>query len=93
MSSHEDYKPGIYLVSQGQFKGAAIFLIEVSDPAESEFVYMTIFNPESKESHEISFDEWLQMVNEDGLNWSSEIPDEVKDMYLKGSFSLIEGLD
>jgi hypothetical protein len=32
MSSHEDYKPGIYLVSQGQFKGAAIFLIEVSDP-------------------------------------------------------------
>ena len=54
---------------------------------------MTIFNPESEESHEISFDEWMIMNNEDGLTWNAVIPDEVKDLYLKGSFSLIKGLD
>ena len=93
MQTHQDFNPGIYLVTKGQYEGAAIFLIEISEPEESEFVYMTIFNPESEESHEISFEEWMVMNNEDGLTWSSEIPDDIKDLYLQGSFSLIKGLD
>jgi len=93
MQTHQDVKPGIYLVTKGQYEGAAIFLIEVSEPEESEFVYMTIFNPENEGSHEISFDEWNIMTKEDGLTWNSEIPDEVKDLYLKGNIALIKGLD
>jgi len=91
--SLNEHKPGIYLVTLGQYKGAAIFLIEVSEPEESDFIYMTIFNPESNDSHEISLDEWLLMIKEDGLEWKSDIPNEVKDMYLKGSFSLVDGLE
>ncbi|WP_040725036.1 hypothetical protein [Thiomicrorhabdus sp. Kp2] len=93
MDSHLNFKPGVYEVTHGDYQGAAIFLIEVSEPEESEFVYMTIFNPGSEESHEISFDEWVVMVDEDGLIWRSEIPDEIKDMYLEGSFSTIDNLN
>ena len=92
MNQLNEFKPGVYEVTQGQYQGAALFLVEVSEPEESEFIYMTVFNPESEESHEISSAEWLAMVKEDGLSWKSGIPDEVKDMYLKGGFSLIDGL-
>lgn len=93
MKTCQDFLPGIYLVTKGQYEGAAIFLIEVSEPEEDEVAYMTIFNPESEESHEIPFDEWMVMNNEDGLTWNTAIPDEVKDLYLKGSFALIKGLN
>jgi len=93
MNNINEYKTGVYMVTQGQFEGAALFLIEISDPEESDFTYMTIFNPESEESHEVAFDEWLEMAKQDGLTWKSEIPNEVKDKYLKGSFALIDGLD
>ena len=93
MSINEMFKPGIYRVTQGQYQGAALFLIEVSDPEESEFTYLTIYNPDSKESHEVTSEEWLVMAKEDGLVWAEEIPDEVKDEYLTGGFALINGLE
>lgn len=91
--NEESQKPGIYEVTQGQYQGAAIFLIEVSEPEESEFIYLTIYNPDSKESHEISLDEWNLMLAEDGLTWKQDIPDEIKDQYLTGGFGLIAGLE
>lgn len=94
MQNIHDYKPGIYLVTQGEYKDAAIFLIEISDPEESDFTYMTIFNPETEDSHEVSSEEWLVMAEEDGLKWQSDIPNEIKDIYLKGgNFAAIDGLE
>ncbi|WP_029407550.1 hypothetical protein [Thiomicrorhabdus sp. Milos-T2] len=92
MKPLNEFKPGVYEVTQGQYQGAALFLVEVSEPEESEFIYMTAFNPESEESHEIYSEEWTAMVIEDGLSRKEDIPDEIKDMYLKGGFSLIDGL-
>ncbi|MDX1352254.1 MAG: hypothetical protein R3254_04525 [Thiomicrorhabdus sp.] len=92
MDSTKGFKPGIYEVTHGEYQGAAIFLVEVSEPEESDFIYMTIFNPGTEENHEISFEEWLVMVDEDGLVWRSDIPNDIKDKYLEGTFSLIDGL-
>lgn len=92
MSLQDEFKPGVYRVTQGQFKDAAIFLVEVSDPEESDFTYMTIYNPDSKESHEVTSEEWQIMAKEDALVWDSEIPNEIKDAYISGGFGLITGL-
>ncbi|MBF6056884.1 MULTISPECIES: hypothetical protein [Thiomicrorhabdus] len=78
----ENIKTGIYEVTVGEYVGAAILLMDVSDPEESEFVYLTIFNPDTGEDHEITNDEWKEMVQEDGLQWIEDIPDEIKDQYL-----------
>jgi len=93
MNTQQEFPTGIYEVTQGEYTGAAIFLVEVSDPEESEFVYLTIYNPESKESHEITFDGWKLMQTEDGLKWADEIPEKIKDQYMTGGFGLIAGLE
>ena len=92
MRAIDKYPLGIYEVTQGEYKGAALFLIDVSEPEDSEFVYLSIYNPESKDTHEIVLDEWIEMVNEDGLKRASDIPDEIKDEFLTGRFGFIDGL-
>lgn len=76
---------GIYQVTQGEFLNAAILVVDVTQPDESEFVYISIYNPESQETHEIVLDEWLEMVQLDGLKRVSDIPDEIKDQLIKVS--------
>ena len=88
-----DIATGIYEVTQGEYKGAAIFLIEVSEPEESEFVYLTIYNPDTEESHEVTLDAWNVMCTEDKLERVSDIPEEIKDKFLTGGFGLINGLE
>ena len=93
MNTQQEFPTGIYKVTKGEYSGAALFLVEVSDPEESEFVYLTIYNPDSEESHEITLDEWKIMLDEDDLEWIEEIPEEIKDQYLTGGFGLIAGLE
>ncbi len=93
MPSQNELLTGIYKVTRGEYIDAAIFLVEISEPEESDFIYLTIFNPDSNESHEITLDEWNAMSDEDGLIWTSEIPNEIKDQYTNGEFGLIEGLE
>jgi len=91
-SELNSYKTGIYKVTKGKYIDAAIFLIDVSQPDESEFTYFTIYNPDSTDSHEIASDEWLVIVIEDGLVWHSDIPDDMKDEIMKGPFSNLADL-
>lgn len=77
-------KTGIYKVTKGQYENAALFLVDIIEPEESEFVYLTIYNPDSEESHEIALEEWQAMSCEDGLEWDSPIPYDIKDQYLHG---------
>jgi len=88
----QSIKTGIYKVTQGEYNGAALFLVDISAPEESEFVYLTIYNPESEDSHEVSLGEWLQIAKEDSLEWQEDIPNEIKDKLLEGSFARITGL-
>lgn len=92
MHAIDQYPLGIYEVTQGEYQGAALFLIDVSEPEDSEFVYLSIYNPDSKDTHEIVLDEWIEMMNEDGLKRVADIPDEIKDEFLTGSFGFIDGL-
>ncbi|GKT12934.1 MAG: hypothetical protein ISEC1_P1926 [Thiomicrorhabdus sp.] len=91
-STKNGFKTGIYKVTKGEYIDAAIFLMEITQPEESEFTYFTVYNPDSSENHEIPMDEWQVIADEDGLTWASEIPDNIKDQYLLGSMSQMEGL-
>ncbi|WP_319379655.1 hypothetical protein [Thiomicrorhabdus sp.] len=82
MTMGSNTKTGIYQVTMGEYVGAAILVMDVSDPQESDFTYLTIYNPDSGDEHEITHDEWQLMVKEDGLEWKQEIPNEIKDQYL-----------
>ena len=86
------FKTGVYKVTQGEYIDAALFVMEINQPEESEFTYVTVYNPDSADSHEIPMDEWKVIADEDGLVWDSELPDDVKDQYLSGSMSEMEGL-
>ena len=89
----EDYKLGIYKATAGEYAGAAIFLVDVANPDESDFIYFTIFNPESEDTHELTEQDWQEISEADGLKWESEIPLEIKDKFLfKKSFAGISGL-
>lgn len=89
----EEIKAGIYKVTQGEFSGAAILVMDVSTPDEAEFCYLTIYNPETKDSHELTEFDWQEMSEVDGLEWQQEIPEEIKDEFLfKKSFASIPGL-
>jgi len=83
-NQHAHIKTGVYKVTKGEYINAALFLVDITEPEESEFVYLTIYNPDSEKSHEIALDEWLAMSSEDGLEWDSVIPDDIKDQYLHG---------
>jgi CRISPR/Cas system CSM-associated protein Csm4 (group 5 of RAMP superfamily) len=92
-SKPEDFKLGVYQATIGDFKGGAIFLMDVSTPDESEFCFMTIFNPESEEAHELTERDWNEICEADGLVWKEEISEEIKDKFLfKKSFAAISGL-
>ena len=88
----ENPQPGIYKVTKGQYIDAAIFLIDVSQPDESEFTYLTIYNPDSQESHEVPLQEWQIIASEDGLVWTASIPDDIKDEYVQGPISSLDEL-
>ncbi|BBP45956.1 hypothetical protein THMIRHAS_13290 [Thiosulfatimonas sediminis] len=89
----EAIKTGVYQSTCGDFAGAAILVIDVSTPDEAEFCYLTIYNPESKESHELTEYDWKEMLEIDGLQWQQEIPEAIKDEFLfKKSFASIPGL-
>ncbi len=92
MSSKTSFQPGVYKVTQGEFVNAAIFVIDIAEADESTPSYLTIYNPDSQESHEVSLDDWLIMVNEDGLELAGDIPDEIKDQALSGGLGFIKGL-
>lgn len=82
MNSFNDFKPGVYEVTLGDYKGATLYLMHVSQPEDSEFIYLTIYNPGSNDCHEVEHEEWLEMVDEDGLSWYSEIPEDIKQDFL-----------
>jgi len=92
-SKPEDFKVGIYKATAGDFAGAAIFLMDVSTPDESEICFFTIFNPETEEAHELTEQDWMDISAADSLEWQEEIPLEIKDKFLfKKSFAGIAGL-
>nr|BDD44847.1 hypothetical protein 2 [Piscirickettsiaceae bacterium] len=92
MSTEKLYQPGVYKVTKGQFIGAAVFMIDMNEAEENVPAYVTIYNPDSEENHEISMPEWHAMLNEDGLERVSDIPDEIKDKCLSGGLGFIKGL-
>ena len=92
-SKPSDYKIGVYKATTGEFAGAAMFLVDVNTPDESEFIYFTIFNPESEATHELTEQDWQEITQADGLEWTEELPLEIKDKFLfKKSFAGIAGL-
>lgn len=92
--NNSEIYPGIYQATIGQFKGAAIFLIDTSDVEEAQPVYLTIFNPEDNAVHEVTPAEWQEIVEMDGLQWQQAIPEKVKDQFLnRHSFAHIQGLN
>lgn len=91
---NDQLKTGVYKATKGDYEGAALFLMDVSTPEESEFTYLTIFNPESNESHELTMLDWEEMVKLDGLEWVDDVSIEIKDQYLnRASFAHLEGLE
>lgn len=86
-------KTGVYKATLGEFKGAAIFVIDVSDDEEFVESVVSIFNPDTADLHELSFEEWYEISEADGLAWQQEIPVEVKDAFLnRSSHAHLKGL-
>ncbi len=46
-------RTGTYKVTKGEYQSAELIVTKVESPEESEFVYLTIYNPDSDESHKI----------------------------------------
>lgn len=84
---------GVYQSTIGQFKGAAIFLIDASDAHDGQPLYLTIFNPEDNAVHEMTTLEWQELVKIDGLQWKQPIPEAIQDQFLnRHSFAHLQGL-
>jgi len=89
-----EIKPGIYQATKGEFSGAALMVIAVTDSEQTGNLYLSIYNPENKESHELTQFDWQEMTDADGLEWVSEIPVEIQDEYLnKDSVAHLKGLE
>ncbi|WP_130537365.1 hypothetical protein [Thiomicrorhabdus indica] len=87
-------KTGIYKSTRGDFTGAALFIMDISDGEDNQPVYLTIFNPENNGVHEITPTEWQELAEADGLEWQQEIPLDVKDQFLnRHSFAHLQGLN
>lgn len=87
-------KPGVYKSTKGDFAGAALFIVDVSDSEDNQPIYLTIFNPENNGVHEITPLEWEELAEIDGLQWEQDIPIEIKDQFLnRHSFAHLQGLN
>lgn len=90
---NEKIKTGVYKATKGEFIGAALFLMDASEEENHPYDFLTVFNPESKQSHEITYEDWMEMTNLDGLEWVEEIPVAVQDAFLnKSSIAHLKGL-
>lgn len=93
-SSTTAIQTGVYRSTLGDFKGAAIFLIDTQEPDAEQPTYLTLFNPENNGVHELTLREWQELVELDGLVWQQEIPLEIKDQFLnRHSFAHLQGLN
>lgn len=84
---------GIYEATQGEYIGATVYLVNVTQTDEEDFVFLTILNPELGVCYEISFEEWSLMQHEDSLKLIGEIEDDIMTKYQNGEFELINAFD